>query len=185
MQLRSAIFVACLAAAGMQPGTVNACGYDNPQSIALGSLNWVYPDALYVRTAVSQAEVAGLLPAADPLRSGLFAFHRATAAMKSFGANLADPRLAQSGRVVSVVLIPQVLWTRFKVGPEGITMQSHVAGPEADDLVIVTEEKVIRAFLDGKVDGATAEEKGLVRFYGDAADVANVRAVLTKVTPIN
>lgn len=186
MRFRFAIFAACLAAVGIQPAALYACGYDNPQSIALGSLNWIYPDALYVHTAVSQAEIAGLLPPGDQLaRSGLFAFHRATATMKSFGASLADPRLTESDRVVSVVLIPQVLWTRFEIGPGGVAVKSHVEGPEEGDLVVVTEEKVIRALLDGKLDGATAEEKGLLRFYGDAADIADMRAVLTKAPPID
>ena len=186
MQMRAAVFAACLTVAGIHPVALNACGYDNPQSIELGSLNWVYPDALYVRTAVTQAEQGGLLPSSElGPQVGLFAFLRANAAMKSFGAKLADPRVAASGRIVSVVLIPQVLWTRFKIGPEGVAMQGHAEGPEEGDLVIVTEEKVVRALLDGKLDAATAEEKGLVRFYGDAADIANVRAVLTKATPTN
>lgn len=184
--VRSMIFAACLAATGIQPAAVYACGYDNPQSIALGSLNWVYPDALYVHTAVSQAEAAGVLPAGDQLaRSGLFAFHRATATMKSFGARFADPRLTESDRAVSVVLIPQVLWTRFQIGPGGVAVRGHIEGPEESDLVVVTEEKVIRALLDGKLDAATAEEKGLLRFYGGAADIADVRAVLAKGHPIN
>src|SRR5690606_23780109 len=42
MQMRCTIFAACLAAVTLPPAALLACGYDNPQSIALGSLNWVY-----------------------------------------------------------------------------------------------------------------------------------------------
>ncbi len=46
-------------------------------------------------------------------------------------------------------------------------MQSHAEGPREDDLVIVTEEKVVRALVDGKLDSGTAEKTGLLRFYGN------------------
>lgn len=181
MQMRSTIFAACLTVAGMQPAALYACGYDNPQTVALGSLNWIYPDALYVRSAVSQAERAGLLPSDNPgAQSGPFAFYRASAAMNSFGKNFADPRLAETGMTISVVLIPQLMWTRFQIGLEGVAVQSHAEGPLDNDLVVVTEEKVIRALLDGKLDSATAEENGLLRFYGNPKDVAKVRTSLTR-----
>ena len=179
--MRSMIFVACLVVTGIQPAVLYACGYDNPKSIALGTLNWIYPDALYVHTAVSQAERAGLLPPDKPgAQSGLFAFHRATSTMRSFGANLADPQLAKAGSSISVVLIPQAMWTRFSVSPDGVTMQGHAEGPLDGDLVIVTEEKVIRALADETLDLATAEEKGLLRFYGNSEHIAKVRTALTK-----
>lgn len=180
MQMRSVVLAAFLAVVGLQSGALYACGYDNPQSIALGSLNWIYPDALYVRTAVLQAERTGLLPPGNPgAQSGPFAFHRATSAMKSFGAHLADPRLAETSTAISVVLIPQVMWTRFEVGPEGVTVQGHAEGPLDGDVVIVTEEKVVRALVDQKLNSATAEENGLLRFYGNPKHIAKVRTALT------
>jgi hypothetical protein len=181
MRLHSMILTACLAAGAIKPATLFACGYDDPSSIALGSLNWVYPDALYVRTAVSQAEAAGLLPAERPGdQTGLAAFHRATATMKSFGTNLADPRLAPGGMAISVVLVPQAMWTRFEIGPDGVVGYGHhEEGPAESDLVIVTEESVIRALVDGRLDSAAAEKDGLLRFYGNLERVDAVRAVLS------
>lgn len=186
MQVRIRIVAACIAAAAMQPVVLQACGYDNPQSIALGSLNWAYPDALYVRTAVSEAEASGLLPARDlggP--PNLFAFHRATTAMKLFGNKLSSPNLAEAGTTISVVLIPQALWTRITFGPEGASVQGHVEGPDERDVVLVTEEKVVRALLDGKIDAPTAEKNGLVRYYGNPADISDVRGALANATLTN
>jgi hypothetical protein len=39
-----------------------ACGYEDPQSIAIGALNLAFPDSLHLRTAIWQAQVDGLLP---------------------------------------------------------------------------------------------------------------------------
>lgn len=184
MNMRIVAFAALLLAAGIaQPARTNACGYENPQTVALGSLNWVYPDALHVRAAVWQAEDNGLLSGSRPDSSGPLAFYRATAAVKKLGANLAGSLQAENGMAVSVVLIPQVMWTRFQFGPEGLTVQTHAEGPQDTDLVIVSEEKVIRALVDGKLDSKTAEQSGLLRFYGDPKEMASVRAALAAVNP--
>ena len=180
MQTRSMVLAACLVA-GVQSAPAGACGFENPQTIALGSLNWVYPDALHVRAAVWRAEDNGLLPPASLAdASGPLAFYRAASAVKKLGTSLADSLPADTGMAMSVVLIPQVMWTRFEVRPEGLSVQSHAEGPREDDLVIVTEEKVVRALVDGKLDSETAEKTGLLRFYGDPEEIANVRAALAK-----
>ena len=181
MKMRSLLFAAHLIVAGMvQPAATHACGYENPQTVALGSLNWVYPDALHVRAAVWRAEDDGLLPSGLTESSGPLAFYRAAAAVKKLGANLAGSLPAETGLAMSVVLIPQVMWTRFDIGTEGLAVQNHAEGPQHGDLVIVTEEKVVRALVDGKLNPETAEASGLMRFYGDPEEIANVRAALAK-----
>lgn len=180
--MRSLVFAAHLAIAGVvQSASTLACGFENPQTIALGSLNWVYPDALHVRAAVWQAEESGLLPPdGRTVGSGPLAFYRAATAVKKFGTNLMDSLSAETGMAVSVVLIPQVMWTRFEVGAEGLTVQSHAEGPQADDLVIVTEEKVVQALVHGKLNAEAAEGNGLLRFYGDPEEVATARVNLVR-----
>lgn len=180
MRICSTITV-LITAIAMQPVKLLACGYDNPQSIALGSLNWVYPDALYVRTAVSEAESAGLLPLARTgAQTGPLAFYRATAVMKSFGSKLADQDLANARIGISVVLIPQAMWTRFEIGSEGVVVQGHAEGPRPDDLVIVTEETVIQALVEGDIGVEAAEGSGLLRFYGNLGDLDKTRAILAR-----
>lgn len=158
-----------------------ACGFDNPKAFALGTLNWAYPNALYVRTAVWQAEDEGILPPrGQPTAPGPLAFYRAASTMKQLGAKLADAGLAETGSAVSVVLIPQVMWTRFEASPEGVRATSHADGPTAGDVVIVTGEKVVRALLDGSLDAAAAEKGGLVRLYGDQAQIESVRSMMVR-----
>lgn len=53
--------VLCVASA---PGL--ACGYEDPQSIAIGALNLAFPDSLHLRTAIWQAQVDGILPTEPP-----------------------------------------------------------------------------------------------------------------------
>jgi hypothetical protein len=164
----------------------SACGYENPQAVALGTLNWVYPNALHVGTAVWQAEDAGLLPArtqsAGTQAAGPLAFYRAAALMKQFGARLPAAELGQAPTSISVVLIPQVMWTRLQAGPEGVSVRSHADGPSAGDVVIVTSEKVVRALLDGSLNAAAAEDYGLLRLYGAQQQVESVRAVMVATT---
>ena len=43
-----------------------ACGYEDPQSIAMGALNLAFPDSLHLRTAIWQAQMDGVLPNEPP-----------------------------------------------------------------------------------------------------------------------
>ncbi|MEW9834881.1 hypothetical protein ABUE29_04685 [Mesorhizobium sp. ZMM04-4] len=166
---------------GGAPAPVVACGYENPETVALGSLNWAYPDALHVRTAVWQAEDVGILPPrVQPSPAGPLAFYRAAATMTRFGARLADARAPGTELAISVVLIPQVMWTRYQIGPEGTHTTTHADGPAAGDLVVVTGEKVMRAILDGRLNGAEAERLGLLRLYDRDGQSAAARAVMMR-----
>lgn len=160
-----------------------ACGYDNPEAYALGTLNWAYPNALYVRTAVWQAEDAGLLPPRGQAQVlGPLAYYRAAGVMKRFGAKLADARLAEAGATLAVVIIPEVMWTRYEIGREGVNARSHAVGPAGGDVVVVTSEKVVRALLDGRLNAAMAEDHGLLRFYGGESGIASMRTVMAGAT---
>jgi hypothetical protein len=174
---------AFLAAAVAPPGAV-ACGYENPNDLALGMLNWVFPKALYVRTALSQAEKSGILPP-RPAKStkDLFGggFRRAAASMYGLGGRLkaAAPAIG-GGPSFSVVLIPAVMWTRYTPSAAGYSVQIHADGPAKGDVVIVTDEKVVRALVEGSLDAVAAESYGLVRFYGPADRQDQVRVTLAR-----
>jgi hypothetical protein len=49
--------------------------------------------------------------------------------------------------------------------------------------VIVTDEPVIGALLDGRLTPRQASEAGLVRLYGAPADTEAVQALLDRLTP--
>ena len=56
LKLATAILVCIVATRSL------ACGYEDPQSIAIGALNLAFPDSLHLRTAIWQAQVDGVLP---------------------------------------------------------------------------------------------------------------------------
>jgi hypothetical protein len=159
-----------LVIAGALLGTpaAHACGYHNPQDAALGILNWTFPKALYVRTAVWMAEESGLLPPRDPQKpQDLFAFHRTTANLQTFARRLSIGSEGDGeGVSFAVVLIDSMLWTRFEATPSGYAAQVHVESRQSQDVVVVTDSKVIRALVDGSLDARKAEIHGLLRLYG-------------------
>ena len=64
---------------------------------------------------------------------------------------------------VAVVLTQTMLWTRY---PAGGGIKPHVAGPESGDLVVVTDDPVVRTIADGRLTVSEAMENGLIRLYG-------------------
>lgn len=179
---RSRLLAAAALLAAVAPPSTFACGYENPDDLALGLLNWVFPKALYVRTAVSQAEQAGMLPPRpeNPAKKDLFGsgFRRAAESMTGLGARMNAAHATGKGPSFSVVLIPAVMWTTYTPTEGSYSVQVHAEGPAKGDIVIVTDEKVVRALVDGSFDAAAAERYGLVRFYGPANDQDQVRAAL-------
>jgi hypothetical protein len=168
-----------LAAALIRPATVEACGYHDPSVIARGVLNWTYPKALYVGTAVWQAEASGVLPRHAQTPKDLFAYQRLVRHLHALGERLSRSRIAHGqGSSFSIVLLDSMLWTRFAARPDGYEVEVHANGPSLGDVVLVTHRKVIQALAEGSFDAAVAEKHGLIRLYGSAASQDEVRAVL-------
>lgn len=58
MKMRSMAFAAHLAIAWVvQSAVTHACSFENPQAVALGTLNLIYPDAVHVLAAVWRAGI--------------------------------------------------------------------------------------------------------------------------------
>lgn len=173
---------AMLFAAAAAPRPVAACGYENPSDIALGLLNWVFPEALHVRSAVWQAEKIGILPPrpAKPARDLFGAeFRQAAASMVGLRVRMNSAASPAAGMPsFSVVLIPAVMWTTYTPSEAGYTTEVHTEGPAKGDVIIVTDEKVVRALVDGSLDAVAAERYGLIRFYGPADRQDQLRALL-------
>jgi hypothetical protein len=184
-----ALAAAALLAAAVVPPSAFACGYENPNDLALGLLNWVFPKALYVRTAVWQAEKAGVLPPRpeNPAKKDLFGggFRLAAESMNGLGARMNAAHATGKSPSFSIVLIPAVMWTTYTPTAGGYSVHVHADGPAKDDIVIVTDEKVVRALVDGSFDAAAAESHGLVRFYGPADRQHQVRAALAAMPAVS
>jgi hypothetical protein len=158
----------------------SACGYHSPQTVALGMLNWSFPKALYVRTAVWTAENSGMLPPRDLQRpKDMFALQKASVELRAFAGRLSAGTAGAGERLsLAVVLIDAMLWTRLQATPDGYVVHVHADGPQPDDIVVVTDAKVIRALVDGSLDAAKAETNGLFRLYRRPERHDRVRGIL-------
>ena len=169
-------------AAGLATGPASACGYHQPVDVERGILNLVYPDALYVTTAVWQAEQAGHLGGARP--AGLaaaqdpFAFHGEARRLERLGERLAQAA-PQELSGFSLVLIESMLWTRYTLAYGRALSAVHSDGRGEGDTVVVTHGLVVRALVEGRMDGERALQLGLLRLYGEAEDVARIEMLLT------
>jgi len=169
-----ALTASLMAAAAASEG--RACGYDSPQTASQGFLNWLYPDSLYVIGAISREVAAGRLPVANFDQTGpdLFGrrFRLTATALEQFGKMLraASPGLSQPS--VSLVVVEPMLWTRFDQGPDGLRTTVHVSGAQPGDLVLVAGEAVITEIAARRLTFGQAAERGVVRLYGPAPQIA-------------
>ena len=170
-----------------------ACGYHDPSSINLGMLNLAYPDALHVRTAVWMAQRDRLISgheqpeATDSPTARLSEMLRLRETALALGEMRDRLDAGADGQAVpafSMVLIRSMLWTRFEPAGATLNMAVHAAGPAREDVVIVTDEPVIGALLDGRLTAEQARQLGLVRLYGSPADAANVASLLDRLTAV-
>ncbi|SDB58779.1 hypothetical protein SAMN02982931_04734 [Bauldia litoralis] len=156
-----------------------ACGFEDPNSATMQrvKLNLIYPNSLYVQGAVDEALREGVLLPTHFTRPGdFFALQRTTSNLRQFAVLVDDA--ASDLPQFSMVLMGPVLWTRFHPTVEGITVENHVAGPLPDDLVVVMDVPALAALVSGDVSGAYANETGLVRYYGNPAEIEILRETL-------
>jgi hypothetical protein len=145
----------------------SSCGYHSPVNLQRGMLNWTYPDALHVSTAVWRAHQAGILPARAPV-ADLFAYHKAIANLQHLRAALQQDAAENPPPAFSIVFIDTMLWSRFVPADDSFEVRIHQDGPQPEDLVVISDEAVIAAILSGKVEAKDAVEASLIRIYGDA-----------------
>lgn len=162
-----------------------ACGYHDPASASVGMLNWAYPDALHVRTAVWMAQQSGLLsrpepvPAADRL-SPTARFEQSVRLGETLGHLIAlHGRLVAAiggapSPAIAIVLIGPMLWVRFDASNGAVPLVLHATGPSPEDVVIVTDEPVIDALVEGRLSAQDLQALGLMRAYGAAEPVQRV-----------
>ena len=149
-----------------------ACGFHTSKSLSHTILNLHYPDALHVNGAVWSAQQKGLLPldrkrlqatgAERKLRESR-ALLETLRALHELGASFERVYPEETRPGMAVVLTETMLWTRY---PAGGGIKPHVTDPEPGDLVVVTDEPVVRTIADGQLTVAEALEKGLIRLYG-------------------
>lgn len=162
-----------------------ACGFEDPKSVPAQQvvLGLIYPNALYVQGAVDSALRGGVLgpehfaPSTDPS-----ALYRTASNLRRFAGGLAvGPR--PDLPAFSLVLMGPVMWTQFRPGSDGLVTDIHTSGPLADSAVVVSDVPALVALVSGDVSGSEADALGLVRFYGDPAEIDELREALALAFP--
>jgi hypothetical protein len=158
-----------------------ACGYDGVHGAGL--LNFGYPGALQVGTAVWQAQQQGLIERTEPLGA------MASPAVRMLGYRQMVGNLQRlSERIAAtdkpppdfvVVLLRPMLWTRFAAAG----MQLHAEGAATGEVVVITDEPVLTALLAGKLDLRDAIDLGLLRLYGPGDKAAELSRLLGMAMP--
>jgi hypothetical protein len=185
MLRRSLVTSLAILAMAAAPARSLACSFEDPSGAAAQRviLSVVYPNALYVEGAVYSALSEGILRPAHFAQPGdFFAFNRITRNLRRFAGFLggkAPPDMPE----FSMVLMGPVLWTRF--GPEAnvIGAVPHVAGPLPGKVVVVSDAPVLAALVKGDLSGQSANEAGLIRYYGDPAEIDKISAALVAAFP--
>jgi hypothetical protein len=180
------IIGAMILAAGVVASSTVAlpCGFEDPNSVstARGFLNWMYPNALYVGTAVWSAQRQGSIARDDRPEAlkKLLGYHSAVESLDSFRNRLAAGLDGGMAPAFSMVLFEPMLWTHFEPAGSVVNMKPHVDGPSQGDVIVVTDEPVILALIDGRIAPRTARELGLMRFYGSAEAVRDITSWLDR-----
>ena len=169
--------------AALLTGPASGCGLEgDPVVVEKVAVSYVYPDSLNVMAAVSSARLAGRLDrtitiGAQTPGQRLMTSLRISAALRQLQSRLANvPPVAAPS--LAIVLLEPMMWSRIAATDGAPKLTIHVAGPETDDVVAVTEEVVLVAINEGKITAGEALLLGLLRLYGRDSDVAAMQAWL-------
>ena len=170
-------------------GAAWPCGFEDPNSVASqrGMMNWAFPKSAWVRTAVWQAQMAGDLPRdtsaqrddLTPQARGMLQLIRATWLLKTLAARSSNSPDAAAHPAVAVVLMGPMLWSRIEPQNGGALLRTHVSGPVAGDVVMVTDTPALEAIVGAGMAFEHAVDLGLVRLYGPESQVGAAQAWLS------
>ncbi|ARQ01653.1 hypothetical protein [Pseudorhodoplanes sinuspersici] len=129
-----------------------------------------------VISALREATIAGILPtnAADP-KNGDTDDHKSTIGrMQRFGNALASSG-AEAASGLSMLLVEEGLWSRYRAMQDGVAFQIQTSGAQADDTVVITGEAVLAAMEEGTLSSDEAIARGLIVIVpGDSIDDGKV-----------
>lgn len=158
-----------------------ACGYHDPTMLAVGALNWRYPESLHVTGAIWEAQKAGALPMPDKERIvargktrellETVAYQKTRRAIRALDAAVQKLNADQKLTPFSLVLVETALWSNFRNGSAYQPVAVDVVGPGEGDLVVVSGEVAILAIQSGNLSLSTAVETGLVKLYGEPEQI--------------
>ena len=116
-----------------------------------------------VISALREARLAGILPtnAVGP-QSGEIPDNRATIGrMQRFGNALAASGV-EAATGLSMLLVEDGLWSRYRAMPDGVVFQIQSSGAHAEETVVITGEVVLAAMEGGILSSDEAIARGLI-----------------------
>jgi hypothetical protein len=156
-----------------------ACGYHGSLGDGFSAL---HPQSINVAMATREAIDQGLLEQPNGLPR-FVAFARAGHWLDRLKQALAPTLETQPAqRDIALLLIDGGLWTRYLFAEGKLIYEPHVAGPNFDDVVVLTSEVALRGLIEGRisVDRATHDGLLVVTANSDAASSVTVLKYLQK-----
>lgn len=162
----------------------SACGFEDPKGAdaARGALNWIYPEALHVTSAVWRAQLEGTIPRDERPEAAraLLGYRKAAAHLAKLRDRLVATMDREAAPGVSILLIGPMLWSRFAPVQNGMSMVTHLDGAQTSDIVIVTDEPVVAALATGRITPLAARQQGMLRLYGPLEGRSRIAAWLDR-----
>lgn len=145
-----------------------ACEYRGAGKTAASS----HPRSTEVASALQNATKEGILEANSVGANGDIPDNTSLIGrMQRFGNALAAASGAETETSLSMLLVDDGLWSRYRAMPEGVAFQVRTRGAQADDTVIITGEAVLAAMEDGTLTSNEALSRGLIVIVpGDSID---------------
>ena len=106
-----------------------------------------------------------------------FAYQAVYRLLQRFGGEL-QKRAETADFAFTLVLIEPMLSARFAIEDGKLATSVHVSSPQPGDLVVVSSEAVLRQLVDRRLTVQRAEGLGLIRIFGEAANLAPLRRLL-------
>jgi hypothetical protein len=154
----------------------NACEFGPAENRAGVS----HPRSADVTSALRDAKTAGILEtnSVSPKNGEVLDTRSIVGRMQRFGNALASSG-AEAASSLSILLVEDGLWSRYRAMPEGVAFQMQTRGAQADDTVIITGEAVLAAMEDGILSSNEAILRGLIVIVpGDSIDDRKVLSAL-------
>lgn len=116
-----------------------------------------------VTLALHDATNAGVLPAntIGPKNGEVLHGRSTMGRMQRFGNALASSG-AKAASGLSMLLVEDGLWSRYRAMPDGVAFQIQTRGAQADETVVITGEAVLAAMEEGILSSNEAIARGLI-----------------------
>ena len=142
-----------------------ACSFDG---LYIGRLDVAYPGSMSVAMSIAAARAGGTLPAAGSA-GGEEGLEAARSTLQAFRDHLARYSGAPA-RSFSVLFTGSRLWSVMTGYGLGFRLLFHARGPMIGQPVVLTEQVVLDAILDGRMSVAQAQAAGLLVVKNDRGD---------------